>query len=62
MRRDSKGLKVKTSLKAGALASNHNETLTRDSSRGLKVKTSLKAGQLAANHNETMVGGNKLGR
>jgi hypothetical protein len=55
-------MKVKTNIKAGRLAANHNETLTQDSAQGLKVKTSLKAGRLASNHNETMVGGNKLGR
>ena len=46
-------LKVKTNIKAGGLATNHNETLVR----GLKVKTSVKAGGLAANHNETLVRG-----
>jgi len=48
-------MKVKTNLKAGAIAINHNETLVRDKAKGLKVKTNLKAGKLAVNHNETLV-------
>ena len=46
-------LKVKTNLKAGGRARNHNETLVR----GLKVKTSIKAGGRLRNHNETLVRG-----
>ncbi len=38
------GLKVKTGIKGGRLAVNHNFP-------GLKVKTGLKAGRLSANHN-----------
>jgi hypothetical protein len=34
---------VKTRVKAGAIASNHNETLVR--ATGLKVKTHVKAGR-----------------
>ena len=45
------GLKIKTSIKAGGISSNHNQTLVR----GLKVRTSIKAGGLSANHNETLV-------
>ena len=41
--RDSRGLKVKTGVKAGGTTRNHNETLVRDS-RGLKVKTGVRAG------------------
>jgi hypothetical protein len=36
----SKGLRVKTNVKAGGLHVNHNQTLVR----GLKVKTDVKAG------------------
>lgn len=36
---------VKTQLKGGRLASNHNPTVA------LKVATSLKGGRLATNHN-----------
>ena len=50
-------MKVKTNIKAGALAKNHNETLVRDTGkvRGLKVKTNVKAGGVHLNHNETLV-------
>ena len=50
-------MKVKTNIKAGALASNHNETLVRTPAKpqSLRVKTNVKAGALAANHNETLV-------
>jgi len=36
----SRGLKVKTNAKAGALTYNHNQTVAR----GLKVRTNVKAG------------------
>jgi hypothetical protein len=60
-------MKVKTQVKAGALTSNHNQTLVRDRMRAsagarpqgkrqaLKVKTQVKAGALAQNHNQTLV-------
>jgi hypothetical protein len=50
-------MKTKTHLKAGKLASNHNETLVRDPTRakGLQVKTRVRAGGLSINHNETLV-------
>ncbi len=38
------GLKVKTSIKAGGMLANHNETQVRRPSKSLKVKTALKAG------------------
>jgi hypothetical protein len=40
-------LKVKTGLKGGRLASNHNAT-------ALKVKTGLKGGRLAVNHSRAL--------
>lgn len=40
------GLKVKTRVKAGAIASNHNQT-----AKGLRVKSRIKAGRIATNHN-----------
>lgn len=50
-------MKVKTHLKAGGLAMNHNETLVRAPrpTQSLKVKTHVKAGGIALNHNETLV-------
>ena len=50
-------MKTRTSVKAGRLSSNHNETLVKASgkSEGLKVRTQIKAGRLAGNHNETLV-------
>jgi hypothetical protein len=60
-------MKVKTQLKAGALAGNHNQTLVRDRTRAsagpcpqgkrqsLKVKTQVKAGGIGFNHNQTLV-------
>jgi hypothetical protein len=55
--RNSRGLRVRTNVKAGALAPNHNESLTR-TSRGLRVRTNVKAGTLAPNHNETLTSTN----
>ena len=42
-------MRIKTSVKAGKLASNHNQTVKR-----LRVKTNVKAGAIAANHNQTL--------
>ena len=39
-------MQVKSTLKAGKIALNHNESV--------KLKTGLRAGKLASNHNETM--------
>jgi hypothetical protein len=43
------GLKVRTGIKSGKLAANHNEAQSRG---GLKVRTGIKSGKLVANHNE----------
>lgn len=40
-----RGVRVRTNLKAGALTSNHSETL--------RVRTHVKAGGVRQNHNET---------
>jgi hypothetical protein len=61
-------MKVKTHLKAGGIAWNHNQTLVRDRDQGrksrkrahakrsgLRVKTHLKAGGINLNHNQTLI-------
>jgi len=50
-----RGLKVKTNVKSGALTQNHNQTMTRS----LKVKTNVKAGSIM-NHNQTVARGLKV--
>jgi hypothetical protein len=52
------GIKIKSNVKAGSLAQNHNQTVTR----GLKVKTNVKAGSAMkrANHNQTAARGLRL--
>jgi len=49
-------MKIKTNVKAGAVASNHNQTVAR----GLKVKTNVRAGGIALNHNQTVARGLKV--
>jgi hypothetical protein len=48
-------MKTMTKIRAGKLASNHNETLVKAAPQGLKVKTRVKAGGNQLNHNETLV-------
>jgi hypothetical protein len=50
-------MKTKTRVRAGAMTTNHNETLVRDSAKGkgLTVKTRVRAGASTSNHNETLV-------
>ena len=52
-------MQVKTHVKAGRLAANHNQTLLRDRvpalRQSLEVKTHVKAGGVALNHNQTLV-------
>jgi hypothetical protein len=60
-------MQVKTKVKAGLGASNHNQTLVHDRNpatadtrpraqrQPLKVKTKVKAGVFTANHNQTLV-------
>ena len=38
------GLPVRTNVKAGGLATNHNETLFAGTNAGLRVRTNVKAG------------------
>lgn len=38
-------MKVRTSVRAGRLASNHSQT-------GVRVKSQLRAGRLSSNHNQ----------
>ena len=42
-------MRIKTSVKAGRLASNHNQAIKR-----LRVKTNVKAGAITLNHNQTL--------
>ena len=54
-------MKIKSNIKAGALPSNHNQTVTR----GLKVRTNVKAGAAIMNpppsqHNQTIARGLKV--
>ena len=42
-------MKVKSNVKAGAIAPNHNQAV-----KGLRVKSSVKAGALTGNHNQTL--------
>lgn len=42
-------MKVKSSVKAGKIALNHNQAVT-----GLRVKSSVKAGRIISNHNQTV--------
>jgi hypothetical protein len=46
-------MKVRTSVKAGALSSNHSEA--RATAVGVKTQTSVKAGALSSNHSEARV-------
>jgi hypothetical protein len=39
-------VKLRTNVKAGKLAANHNQ--------GLRVRTTVRAGKLAANHNQVL--------
>ena len=50
-------MKTTTHIKAGALTSNHNQTLVQvpQPTPSLTVKTRVKAGGLTQNHNQTLV-------
>ena len=48
-------MKIKTTVKAGGVDNNHNQTMTR----GMKVKTNVKAGAWS-NHNQTLARGFKV--
>ena len=43
-------MKLKTRIRAGRIATNHNQAGC--GTGGMKLKTRLKAGRLAANHNQ----------
>lgn len=44
-------MKIKTQIRAGKLASNHNPTVGQATT--MQVKTGIRAGKLSANHNAT---------
>ena len=44
-------MKIKTNVKAGLIAANHNQIVAH----GLKVKTGVKAGDVSMQHNQTVV-------
>ena len=48
------GLVIRTTLKGGALTSNHAEALV--AKQGLVIRTALKGGGLTLNHAEAIVG------
>jgi hypothetical protein len=50
-----KGMRVKSSVKAGGFSLNHNQTNVKNN--GLRVKSSIKAGVIfdGDNHNQTIV-------
>jgi hypothetical protein len=53
-------MKVRTSVRAGRVASNHSQVLLGKGVKGLRVRTSVKAGKLASNHNQSLVRGLKV--
>jgi hypothetical protein len=56
-------MKLKTSVKAGGITENHNETIVGQAKKGLRVSTNLRAGGIRMqNHNETLTSQPKKGR
>ena len=45
-------MQVKTNVKSGRIATNHNEARVRAAARGLKVQTGVQAGKITTNHSE----------
>jgi hypothetical protein len=43
-------MKIKSTIKAGRKALNHNQTVAR----GMRVRSSIKAGRIVLNHNQTV--------
>lgn len=50
-------MKVRSGVKAGGVAPNHNETLTREQARGMEAQTRVRAGGSLLTHNERLVRG-----
>lgn len=50
------GMKIKSTVRAGALDPNHNQTIAR----GLRVRSNVKAGKITVNHNQTVARGLKV--
>ena len=42
-------MKIKSNVKAGALAPNHNQT-----TKGLRVRSTVKAGRIISNHSQSI--------
>ena len=42
-------MKIRSNVKAGKLAANHNQSV-----KGLRIRAGLKAGKLAVNHNQAI--------
>ena len=48
-------MKIHTSLKAGGMGMNHNQSAV--AAKGLRVRTKVRAGGMSVNHNQSVVGG-----
>jgi hypothetical protein len=49
LKQEKNTMRVKSNIKAGKLAVNHNQTV-----KGLRVKSAVRAGKIAFNHSQTL--------